>query len=68
MGRRRRRLLVTSGLWRNDFLPRAKWVRFIRSIGAGTDQFSRETLKPHGVRLASARGVNARAISEHVMA
>ena len=32
------------------------------------DQFSRETLKQHGVRLANARGVNARAVSEHVMA
>jgi phosphoglycerate dehydrogenase-like enzyme len=44
------------GLWRNDLLPRAKRLRFIQSIGAGTDQFSREPLKQHGVRLASARG------------
>jgi D-2-hydroxyacid dehydrogenase (NADP+) len=49
-------------------LPRAKRLRFIQSIGAGTDQFSHESLKQHGVRLASARGVNARAVSEHVMA
>ena len=61
-------VLVISGLWRNDLLPRAKRLRFIQSIGAGTDQFSREALKQHGVRLASARGVNARAVSEHVMA
>jgi phosphoglycerate dehydrogenase-like enzyme len=61
-------VLVISGLWRNDLLPRAKRLRFIQSIGAGTDQFSRELLKQHGVRLASARGVNARAVSEHVMA
>jgi phosphoglycerate dehydrogenase-like enzyme len=61
-------VLVVSGLWRNDLLPRAKRLRFIQSIGAGTDQFSREALKQHGVRLASARGVNARAVSEHVMA
>jgi D-2-hydroxyacid dehydrogenase (NADP+) len=40
-------------------LPRAKRLRFIQSIGAGTDQFSRESLKQHGVRLASARGVFA---------
>ena len=51
-------VLVISGLWRNDLLPRAKRLRFIQSIGAGTDQFSRESLKQHGVRLASARGVN----------
>ena len=61
-------VLAISGLWRNDLLPRAKRLRFIQSIGAGTDQFSRESLKQHGVRLASARGVNARAVSEHVMA
>jgi phosphoglycerate dehydrogenase-like enzyme len=61
-------VLVISGLWRNDLLPRAKRLRFIQSIGAGTDQFSRDALAQHGVRLASARGVNARAVSEHVMA
>ena len=37
-------VLVISGLWRNDLLPRAKRLRFIQSIGAGTDQFSREAL------------------------
>src|ERR1700687_2787729 len=61
-------VLVISGLWRNDLLPHAKRLRFIQSIGAGTDQFSREALARHGVRLASARGVNARAVAEHVMA
>jgi phosphoglycerate dehydrogenase-like enzyme len=61
-------VLVVSGLWRNDLLPRAKRLRFIQSIGAGTDQFAREALARQGVRLASARGVNARAVAEHVMA
>jgi phosphoglycerate dehydrogenase-like enzyme len=61
-------VLVVSGLWRNELLPRAKRLRFIQSIGAGTDQFSREALKHQGVRLASARGVNARAVAEHAMA
>jgi phosphoglycerate dehydrogenase-like enzyme len=61
-------VLVISGLWRNDLLARAPRLRFIQSIGAGTDQFPRETLAEHGVRLASARGVNARAVTEHVMA
>lgn len=60
-------VLVISGLWRNDLLDRAKKLRFIQSIGAGTDQFSRELLTARGVRLASARGVNARAVSEHAM-
>jgi phosphoglycerate dehydrogenase-like enzyme len=61
-------VLVVSGLWRNDLLARAPRLRFIQSIGAGTDQFSREALAQHGVRLASARGVNARAVAEHVIA
>src|SRR5580692_10507067 len=61
-------VLVISGLWRNDLLPRAKRLRFIQSIGAGTDQFAREALARRGVRLASARGVNARAVAEHAMA
>ena len=61
-------VLVISGLWRNDLLGAATRLRFIQSIGAGTDQFSREALGRRGVRLASARGVNARAVAEHVMA
>src|SRR5215470_5466784 len=61
-------VLVISGLWRNDLLQQARRLRFIQSIGAGTDQFSRAALAERGVRLASARGVNARAVSEHVMA
>src|SRR6185295_9908007 len=61
-------VLVISGLWRNELLDRAKRLRFIQSIGAGTDQFSRDSLSRAGVRLASARGVNARAVSDHAMA
>jgi phosphoglycerate dehydrogenase-like enzyme len=61
-------VLVISGLWRNELAETARKLRFIQSIGAGTDQFSREVLAARGIRLASARGVNARAVSEHAMA
>jgi phosphoglycerate dehydrogenase-like enzyme len=61
-------VLVISGLWQNALLPHAERLRFIQSIGAGTDQFSREDLAQRGIRLASASGVNARAVSEHAMA
>jgi phosphoglycerate dehydrogenase-like enzyme len=61
-------VVVVSGLWRNDLLGGARRLRFIQSVSAGTDQFDREKLKERGVRLASARGVNARAVSEHAMA
>jgi D-2-hydroxyacid dehydrogenase (NADP+) len=61
-------VLVISGLWHDGLIERAKKLRFIQSIGAGTDQFPREELVKRGIRLASARGVNYRAVSEHAMA
>jgi D-2-hydroxyacid dehydrogenase (NADP+) len=60
-------VLVVSGLWRNELLERAKKVRFIQSVGAGTDQFARDQLAARKIRLASASGVNQRAVSEHAM-
>ena len=61
-------VLVVSGLWHNGLLDRAQKLRFIQSIGAGTDQFPQGELAKRGIRLASARGVNARAVAEHAMA
>jgi D-2-hydroxyacid dehydrogenase (NADP+) len=61
-------VLVISGLWHNGLLDRAGMLRFIQAIGAGTDQFPLEELKKHGIRLASARGVNYRTVAEHAMA
>lgn len=61
-------VLVISGLWHNSLLERAPKLRFIQSIGAGVDQFSRDALVARNVRLASARGVNERAVAEHAMA
>jgi phosphoglycerate dehydrogenase-like enzyme len=61
-------VLVVSGMWDNALLERAGRLRFIQAIGAGTDQFPRDELAKRGIRLASARGVNYRAVSEHAMA
>lgn len=61
-------VLVISGLWHDGLLDRASKLRFIQAIGAGTDQFPLEELKKRGIRLASARGVNSRAVAEHAMA
>src|SRR6266436_7193880 len=61
-------VLVISGLWRDDLVERATKLRFIQSIGAGTDQFGRAALAQRGIRLASARGVNAQAVAEHAIA
>ncbi|MDX3806037.1 D-2-hydroxyacid dehydrogenase [Bosea thiooxidans] len=61
-------VLVVSGLWRNDLLPRLPKLRFVQSISAGTDQFDKAALAQAGVRLASAQGANERAVAEHAMA
>jgi D-2-hydroxyacid dehydrogenase (NADP+) len=61
-------VLVVSGLWHNGLVANATRLRFIQSIGAGVDQFPREALAERGIRLASGRGVNARAVSEHALA
>ncbi|GIX09202.1 D-2-hydroxyacid dehydrogenase [Elioraea sp.] len=61
-------VLVVSGMWRNDLAPKAKKLRFIQSISAGVDQYDRQVLAAHGIRLASAQGANANAVSEHGMA
>jgi phosphoglycerate dehydrogenase-like enzyme len=61
-------ILVISGLWQGEILDRAARLSFIQSIGAGTDQFPKAALLARGIRLASARGVNAAAVAEHAMA
>ncbi|HEY2620412.1 MAG TPA: D-2-hydroxyacid dehydrogenase [Acetobacteraceae bacterium] len=60
-------VIVVSGMWHNGLIPLASRLRFIQSIGSGTDQFDKETLAARGIRLASAAGVNARAVAEHAM-
>ena len=60
-------VLVVSGLWRNDLLPRVPKLRYIQSISAGTDQFDKAAIGATGIRLASAQGVNMRAVAEHAM-
>jgi D-2-hydroxyacid dehydrogenase (NADP+) len=60
-------VVVVSGLWKNDLVGKAPKLKFIQSISAGTDQYSREILKAKGIRLASAHGVNANAVAEHAI-
>jgi phosphoglycerate dehydrogenase-like enzyme len=59
--------LVVSGLWRNEYAAAAPRLRFIQSVSAGTDQFSRDVLRGRGIRLASAQGANERVVAEHAM-
>jgi phosphoglycerate dehydrogenase-like enzyme len=60
-------VLVVSGLWRNELIEAAPRLRFIQSISAGVDQYSREALGARNIRLASAQGANERAVAEHAM-
>ena len=61
-------VLLCSGLWRNELIPAARRLVFIQSISAGTDQYSRDALGAAGIRVASAQGVNERAVAEHAIA
>ena len=60
-------VVVVSGMWKNDLIAHAPKLKFIQSISSGMDQYSREQLGAKKVRLASAAGVNARAVAEHAM-
>ncbi len=61
-------VLLCSGMWKNELIPLAPRLAFIQSISAGTDQYSREALGAAGIRVASAQGVNERAVAEHAIA
>ena len=53
-------VVVVSMMWRNEFARIASNLQFIQSISAGLDQYDRDVLRQHNIRLASAAGVNAR--------
>jgi D-2-hydroxyacid dehydrogenase (NADP+) len=61
-------VIVVSGFWRNELLDTAANLRFVQSISSGTDQYEMERFRQKGVRLASAQGVNSRAVAEHAIA
>ena len=61
-------VVVVSGMWHNGLIPNASRLKFIQSISSGMDQYDKAALAARGVRLASAAGVNARAVAEHAIA
>lgn len=61
-------VVVVSGMWDNALLAKAPKLRFIQSISAGVNQYDQNAIATRGIRLASAQGVNARAVSQHAMA
>ncbi len=60
-------VVLASGMWHNGLIANAPKLRFIQSISSGTDQYDKPALAERGIRLASAAGVNARAVAEHAM-
>jgi D-2-hydroxyacid dehydrogenase (NADP+) len=60
-------VVLASGMWHNGLIPNAPRLRFIQSISSGTDQYDKPALAAKGIRLASAAGVNARAVAEHAV-
>lgn len=61
-------VIVVSGLWDNAVLEGNDRLRLVQSISAGVDQYDQAAFRRAGVRLASAQGVNANAVSDHAMA
>jgi phosphoglycerate dehydrogenase-like enzyme len=61
-------VLVVSMMWKNELAGIAGRLKLIQSISAGTDHYDKGVLSAHGIKLASAAGVNAAAVAEHAMA
>ena len=61
-------VLCLSGFWDNTLLDKIPNVRLIQTCSAGYDHFDTAALKARGIRLASAAGANANAVSEHAFA
>ena len=60
-------VIVCSGMWHNGLIQSASRLRFVQSISSGTDQYDKPAMAAANMRLASAAGVNARAVAEHAM-
>lgn len=60
-------VIVSSGLWHNGLIKSATQLAFVQSISSGTDQYDKPAMEAAGIRLASAAGVNARAVAEHAI-
>jgi phosphoglycerate dehydrogenase-like enzyme len=61
-------VLCLSGFWDNGLLDKIPNVRLIQLCSAGYDHFDVAALQARGIRLATAAGANANAVSEHAFA
>lgn len=60
-------VVCVSMMWRNEWLDQAPRLGYVQSVSAGMNQYDVAKFKAVGVRLASAQGVNARAVAEHAI-
>lgn len=58
-------VLCVSNLWRPGMSSIASRLRLIQATSSGVNQFDAADLHARGVRLCSARGLNAQAVAEH---
>ena len=56
-----------SMMWKNDWIELAPKLALVQSVSAGMNQYDVAKFKTNGIRLASAQGVNARAVAEHAI-
>jgi phosphoglycerate dehydrogenase-like enzyme len=61
-------VLVISGLWRYDLIGSRRSCAFSSRSALGSTSTTATPLRNRGIRLASARGVNERTVSEQAMA
>ncbi|MGE0714409.1 MAG: D-2-hydroxyacid dehydrogenase [Alphaproteobacteria bacterium] len=61
-------VMVVSGLWDNALVAQPSRLRYVQSISAGVDRYDLAAFTWAGVRLASGKGTNANAVSDHGMA
>ena len=61
-------VLVISGMWHNGLIALAPRLRYLQSISAGMDRYDLAALQAKDVMVASAAGVNSRAVAEHALA
>lgn len=60
-------VLVISGMWSDDLIDRAPKLRYVQSVSAGVDQYSKDRLRERGIRLASGQGVNSTAVAQQAI-
>lgn len=60
-------VLLVGGNWKNDWLTQAPRLKYLQSISSGSNQYDTSLFAERGIVVASGRGVNVNAVSEHAL-